>query len=57
MLELTCGVVGWMMLCLGVVFAPWVELGRLRRENAVLRDKERALRARVCELVDGPGSG
>jgi len=51
--DLIFGLIFWVALGLSIVYAPWAELARLRRENAVLRDKVSALMTRVFELVDG----
>jgi len=54
MLDLTFGTIFWLSVALSIVYGPWVELRRLRGENAILRDKVHALMTRVFELVDDP---
>jgi len=64
MFDLLFGLLFWVSLGLAIIYAPWGVLAaltrqsiRLRRENAVLRDKVGALITRVCELADSPGPG
>lgn len=64
MFDLVFGLIFWLSLGLAIIYAPWAAMAaltrqsiRLRRENAVLRDKVSALITRVCELADSPGPG